>query len=80
MRAALGGTAALLWPLILSLLIGNATVTIVMYIIAMIADVVLFTVWLARALHYSKRASRGETFSLGGSASRAQTRGIPAKH
>ena len=80
MRAALWGTAALLWPLILSLLIGNATATIVMYAVAMIADIVLFTAWLARALRYSRRASRGETFSLGSSASSAQTRGIPAKH
>ena len=80
MRAALWGCAALLWPLILSLLIGNATATIVMYVVAMIVDVVLFIAWLARALQYSKRASRGETFSLGPSPARAHTRGIPAKH
>jgi membrane protein implicated in regulation of membrane protease activity len=79
-RSAIYGTIALLWPLILSLLVGNLTATIVFYVIAMVLDVALFAIWLSRALHYSKRASRGETFTLGTSGSPVQTRGIPAKH
>lgn len=63
-RAAVFGTVALLWPLVLSLLIGNLTVTLVVYGIAMILDIVLFAAWLKRALLYSKRAARGETFTL----------------
>ena len=80
MRAAVCGTIALAWPLILSLLIANATATIVFYVVAMIVDVVLFSAWLWRALRYSKRASRGETFALSSAAIKGQTRGIPAKH
>lgn len=79
-RSAVWGTIALLWPLVLSLVTGNLTVTLVVYVIAMVLDVVLFAGWLKRALQYSRRASRGETFSLRSSASAAQTRGIPAKH
>jgi hypothetical protein len=60
--------------------LGNLTATLVLYTIAMIADVVLFVLWLKRALTYSKRAARGETFSLYSSAAVPQTRGIPAKH
>jgi MFS family permease len=79
-RAAVWGTGALLWPLVLSLVVGNLTATIAFYIVAIILDVVLFVLWLARALTYSKRASRGETFAIRTSGSRPQTRGIPAKH
>lgn len=78
-RSAVIGTVALVWPLVLSLLAGNATVTLVVYGVAMITDVVLFAVWLRRAFVYSKRAARGETFALG-LQSPVQTRGIPAKH
>ncbi|HET6895097.1 MAG TPA: hypothetical protein VFH72_06915 [Candidatus Baltobacteraceae bacterium] len=80
MRAAVWGTIALAWPLILSLLIANATATIVFYVVAMIVDVVLFWTWFSKALRYSKRASRGETFSVTSASAKAQTRGIPAKH
>lgn len=79
MRTAIWGTAALLWPLVLSLLIGSLTGTIVFYAVAMLLDVVLFVVWLKRAMGYSKRASRGETFLIRAAAP-PQTRGIPAKH
>lgn len=74
------GTVALLWPLLLSLLTGNLTVTLVVYGIAMILDIVLFAGWLKRALRYSKRASRGETFTLRASPGVPTTRGIAAKH
>ena len=58
------GFVALFWPLVLSLLIGNATVTIVLYAIALVLDVVLLALWFVHALRYSKRAARGETFEL----------------
>lgn len=64
----------------LSLLIGNLTATIVFYVVAMVLDVVLFAIWLSRALQYSKRASRGETFTVATPKGVVQTRGIPAKH
>lgn len=79
-RSAVLGTVALLWPLVLSLLLGNLTATIVFYGIAIVLDLVLFAVWVRRALLYSKRAARGETFSLRIPAPEPQTRGIPAKH
>ncbi|HKU68209.1 MAG TPA: hypothetical protein VJP85_10570 [Candidatus Baltobacteraceae bacterium] len=78
-RSAIWATIALVWPLVLSLLAGNLTATIVFYIVAMVLDVVLFVLWLKRALEYSKRASRGETFAIRAAAP-PQTRGIPAKH
>ena len=80
LRSAVFGTVALLWPLVLSLLIGNLTVTLIVYGLAMIIDVVLLAVWLKRAFVYSKRASRGETFSVRPRPAQAPTRGIPAKH
>jgi uncharacterized membrane protein len=58
------GLAALLWPLIASLLTGNVTVTLIVYVVAIIVDAVLFVVWLRHALLYSRRAARGETFTL----------------
>lgn len=80
LRAALWGTVALAWPLVLSLLIANTTATIVFYLIAIVLDVLLFAVWLRRALRYSKRASRGETFALRSARRQSETRGIPVKH
>lgn len=79
-RSALWGTLALVWPLLVSLLSGNLTVTLIAYGIAMALDVVLFAGWLKRALRYSKRASRGETFTLRAPAGVPTTRGIAAKH
>jgi hypothetical protein len=64
----------------LSLLVGNLTATIVFYVVAILFDITLLTIWTKRALQYSKRASRGETFAVRTNGSRAQTRGIPAKH
>lgn len=80
MLSAAIGTAALLWPLVLTLIAGNATFTLVVYGIAMILDIVLFITWLKRAFLYSKRASRGETFTLQKPTAAAPTRGISAKH
>lgn len=77
-RAAIWGAGALLWPLVLSLLLGNLTATVILYIIAIVIDIVLFAAWLKRALQYAKRASRGETFALKSPA--GATRGIPVKH
>lgn len=53
---------ALLWPLVVSLLAGNATVTLVVYPLAFIVDLLLFGFWLRAALSCSARAGRGETF------------------
>jgi hypothetical protein len=58
--------AALVWPLLVSLLVGNPTAIIVVYALAIVLDAVLFVVWLRSALRYSKLAARGETFSLKG--------------
>jgi membrane protein implicated in regulation of membrane protease activity len=78
-RSAVFGTLALVWPLVLSLISGNVTATIVFYAIAIVLDAVLFATWLKRAVSYSARASRGETFSLRAPQPPA-TRGIPVKH
>jgi hypothetical protein len=56
--------AALLWPLICSLLIENLTATLIAYGIAIVIDAAVFVVWLRLALRYSKQAARGKTFSL----------------
>ena len=58
--------AALLWPLALSLIFGNLLATLVMYAIAFVVDCAVFVIWLRRALGYSKRAARGETFTIAG--------------
>lgn len=55
---------ALGWPLLLSLLVGNVTATIWMYVLAIVADVALFVLWLVLALRYSQRAARGELFDI----------------
>jgi antibiotic biosynthesis monooxygenase (ABM) superfamily enzyme len=60
------GAALLLWPLFASLLAGNATIVIVLYVFAIALDIALFVVWLRAALRYSRQAARGETFSLRG--------------
>lgn len=57
--------AALLWPLVFSLLTGSLVATLAAYAVAFISDCVLFLIWLRRSVGYSKRARRGETFSVG---------------
>lgn len=78
-RSTLVGLSALVWPLVLSLLCGNLTATLVFYAVAIVLDCALFVIWLKRAVGYSKRAARGETFGL--RSQRAQTtRTVPAKN
>jgi hypothetical protein len=62
--AALIALTALLWPLLASFAITDVTVTIWLYALAMLIDVVLFCGWLVLALRYSRRASRGELFEV----------------
>ncbi len=62
--ASLIGLAALLWPLVLSLLLGSILATVLVYALALLVDVALFILWLVRAIGYSKRALRGETFEI----------------
>jgi hypothetical protein len=72
MRQALGfgilssvvGLAALLWPLVLSTLIGNVVATLWIYGLAMLIDLALLVVWIVLALRYSQRAGRGELFDV----------------
>ncbi|HEY8314844.1 MAG TPA: hypothetical protein VIG51_11850 [Candidatus Baltobacteraceae bacterium] len=62
--AGLVGLAALVWPLVLSLLVGSVAATVVIYALALTIDVVLFVLWLLRAIGYSKQAARGATFEV----------------
>ncbi|MGD0969196.1 MAG: hypothetical protein ABR949_13040 [Candidatus Aquilonibacter sp.] len=72
MRQALGfgilssvvGLAALLWPLVLSTLIGNVVATLWIYGLAMAIDLTLLVVWIVLALRYSQRAGRGQLFDV----------------
>jgi hypothetical protein len=72
MRQALGfgllssliGFVALLWPLVLSALIGNVIATLWIYGIAMVVDLALLVVWIVLAVRYSQRAARGELFDV----------------
>lgn len=73
MRQALGfgilssliGFVALLWPLVLSSLIGNVVATLWIYGVAMIVDLALLVVWIVLVVRYSQRAARGELFDVG---------------
>jgi hypothetical protein len=78
-RSTVIALGALLWPLVLSLLFGNLTATLVFYALAIVLDFALFVMWLKRALGYSKRAARGETFALQ-SVQQRPTRTVTAKH
>jgi hypothetical protein len=72
MRQALGfgvlssvvGLAALLWPLVLSTLVGNVVATLWIYGLAMLIDLALLVLWIVLALRYSQRAARGELFDV----------------
>ena len=72
MRQALGfgilsaviGFAALLWPLVLSALIGNVVATLWIYGFAMVIDLALLVLWIVLAVRYSQRAARGELFDV----------------
>ena len=58
------GLAALLWPLLASLVVASVVLTIWMYVAAILADCAVFCVWLVLALRYSRRASRGDLFEV----------------
>ena len=62
--SALTALAALVWPLIISLVVTNVTATIWIYILAMLVDVALFVLWLVLAIRYSQRVARGELFEI----------------
>jgi hypothetical protein len=62
--SALVGCAALLWPLLLSMLVGNLTATLWIYGVAILADLALFVLWLVLAMRYSQRAGNGELFEV----------------
>lgn len=72
MRQALGfgilssaiGLAALLWPLVLSVLVANVVATLWIYGLAMLIDLVALAAWLLLAVRYSQRAGRGELFDV----------------
>lgn len=55
---------AFLWPLLLSFLVSNVTAIIWVYILAMLIDIALFVLWLVLAIRYSRRAARGELFTI----------------
>ena len=58
------GAVALLWPLLASFFVPNVAATIWLYVLAMIADVALLTIWLVLAARYSRRAAAGELFDV----------------
>ena len=58
------GLAALVWPLVLSVLLGNVVATLWIYGLAMLIDLALLVIWLLLALRYSRRAARGELFDV----------------
>ena len=55
---------ALSWPLILSFVFRSVQATLWMYGFAIVLDLVLVVLWLARAIGYSRRAARGELFEI----------------
>lgn len=62
--SALTALVALIWPLLLSVVVSNVMVTIWIYVLAMLADIALFVLWLVLAIRYSQRAARGELFEI----------------
>ena len=62
--SSLVGLAALLWPLLFSLLVPNLSAVLWVYGLAMAVDCALFVVWLVLAMRYSQRAARGALFEL----------------
>ena len=58
------GFAALAWPLLISLLVGDVGATIWLYAIALTIDAFLFCIWLVLALRYSRRAAAGDLFDV----------------
>ena len=62
--AAVIALVALLWPMILSMLVADATATLWIYAIAILADVAFFVLWLFLAIRYSQRAANGQLFEI----------------
>ncbi|MBV9272077.1 MAG: hypothetical protein JO165_13365 [Candidatus Eremiobacteraeota bacterium] len=58
------GFAALLWPLIVSLIFPNTVAVLWIYGVALVVDVVLFAVWLFSVVGYSKQAAAGKMFEI----------------
>jgi hypothetical protein len=55
---------AFTWPLVASFLVTDVTLTIWLYVFAMIVDLAIFVVWLVLAVRYSRRAAHGDTFDV----------------
>jgi len=62
--AVLAAFVAFAWPLLLSFLLTDVTITIFLYAIAMLLDIALFVGWLVLALRYSRRAAHGDLFDV----------------
>jgi len=62
--AALGAFIAFLWPLAASLLIADVVATLWIYGLALLIDIAYFVLWLVLAMRYSRRAARGELFTI----------------
>jgi hypothetical protein len=58
------GFGALLWPLLLSMIVANATAALWIYGVAILADLALFVLWLVLAMRYSQRAGNGDLFEI----------------
>ena len=56
--------AALLWPLLLSVLFPNVLAIEIVYGLAFVLDIAVFAVVLTLAIRYSRRAARGEMFDI----------------
>lgn len=58
------GLGALLWPLVASIFIASAVVTIWLYAVAMAIDVVLLGLWAILSIRYAQRAGAGQLFDV----------------
>ena len=55
---------AFTWPLLLSFFVGDVTIVIWVYAVAMALDTAIFVTWLVLAIRYSRRAARGDLFDV----------------
>ncbi|MHB8146278.1 MAG: hypothetical protein ACYDGM_03320 [Vulcanimicrobiaceae bacterium] len=62
--AAFGAFVAFLWPLAASLFVANVEATLWIYGLALLIDGAYFVLWLVLAMRYSRRAGRGELFTI----------------
>jgi hypothetical protein len=56
--------AAFTWPLAVSFFVGDPTLVIWVYAVAMALDTVAFVTWLVLAIRYSRRAAHGDLFDI----------------